>query len=181
MCFVPHWCFLSFWPWTISFYKREERQRKPCSCWSVKEGGAGKSEMKTVCVIKGLGQAATSLVPLVMWMRMELREHLQWGIWSCLGLVLHERLCLQKLNGPQSLWLESCLRKKNGIKDSSFTFCFRNLDMSTGFPGGSDGKPSACSVGDPGSIPGLGRSPGEGNGNPLQYSCLENSMDWGAW
>ena len=42
------------------------------------------------------------------------------------------------------------------------------------FPGGSEGKASACNVGDPGSIPGLGRSPGEGNGNPLQYSCLEN-------
>ena len=40
---------------------------------------------------------------------------------------------------------------------------------------------SACNVGDPGSIPGLGRSPGEGNGNPLQYSCLENPMDGGAW
>ena len=46
-----------------------------------------------------------------------------------------------------------------------------------GFPGGSDGKESACSVGDLGSIPGLGSSPGEGNGNTLQYSCLENSMD----
>ena len=46
-----------------------------------------------------------------------------------------------------------------------------------GFPGGSDGKESACKVGDPGSIPGLGRSPGEGNGNPLQYSCLQDSMD----
>ena len=42
-------------------------------------------------------------------------------------------------------------------------------------------KVSACSVGDLGSIPGLGRSPGEGNGNPLQYSCLENPMDGGAW
>ena len=50
-----------------------------------------------------------------------------------------------------------------------------------GFPGGSDGKASACNVGDPGSIPGSVRSPGEGNGNPLQYSCLENSMDGGAW
>ena len=53
--------------------------------------------------------------------------------------------------------------------------------VSLGFPGGSDGKASACNVGDPGSIPGSGRSPGEGNGNPLQYSCLENSMDRGAW
>ena len=50
-----------------------------------------------------------------------------------------------------------------------------------GFPGGSDGKESACNVGDPGLIPELGRSPGKGNGNPLQYSCLENSTDRGAW
>ena len=50
-----------------------------------------------------------------------------------------------------------------------------------GFPSGSDGKTSVCNAGDPGSIPGLGRSPGEGNGSPLQYSCLENSMDRGAW
>ena len=48
------------------------------------------------------------------------------------------------------------------------------------FPGGSDSKESACIAGDPGSIPGLGRSPGEGNGNPLQHSCLENPMDRGA-
>ena len=50
-----------------------------------------------------------------------------------------------------------------------------------GFPGGSDGKESACNVGYLGSIPGLGRSPGGGHGNPLQYSCLENPMHRGAW
>ena len=50
-----------------------------------------------------------------------------------------------------------------------------------GFPGGSEVKASACNVGDLGSIPGLGRSLGEGNGNPLQYSHLENPMDGGAW
>ena len=50
-----------------------------------------------------------------------------------------------------------------------------------GFPGSSDGKESACSVGDPGSTPELGRSPGEENGYPLQCSCLENPMDRGAW
>ena len=49
------------------------------------------------------------------------------------------------------------------------------------FPGGSEVKASACNAGDLGSIPGSGRSPGEGNGNPLQYSCLENPMDRGAW
>ena len=48
-------------------------------------------------------------------------------------------------------------------------------------PGSSDGKASAYNAGDLGSIPGSGRSPGEGNGNPLQYSCLENPIDWGAW
>ena len=49
------------------------------------------------------------------------------------------------------------------------------------FPGGSDSKASVYNAGDLGSIPGWGRSPGEGNGNPLQYSCLENPMDGGAW
>ena len=50
-----------------------------------------------------------------------------------------------------------------------------------GFPGGSDSKESAFNAGDPGSIPGLGRSPGEGNSNPLQYSCRKNSMDRRTW
>ena len=50
-----------------------------------------------------------------------------------------------------------------------------------GFPGGPDGKESTCNVGDPGLIPGLGRCPREGNGCPLQYSCLENPTDRGAW
>ena len=52
--------------------------------------------------------------------------------------------------------------------------------IAQGFPGGSDSKESACNAGDQGSIPGSGSYPGEGNGNPLQYSCLENSMDRGA-
>ena len=50
-----------------------------------------------------------------------------------------------------------------------------------GFPGGSDGKESACNAGDQDSISGSGRSPGKGNDYPLQYSCLENPMDRGAW
>ena len=56
-----------------------------------------------------------------------------------------------------------------------------NLPTVGGFPCSSVGKESVSSAGDPGSIPGLERSPGEGNGNPLQYSCLENPMDRGAW
>ena len=67
-----------------------------------------------------------------------------------------------------------------GIENDIYTFysvCYRLRD----FPGGSDGKASVYNAGDPGSIPGLGRSPAEGNGNPLQYYCLENLMDRGAW
>ena len=67
---------------------------------------------------------------------------------------------------PKSLQMvTSAMKLKN-------TYCF---------PGGSDGKVSAYNAGDLGSIPGLGRCPGEGNGNPLQYSCLENPMDREAW
>ena len=55
------------------------------------------------------------------------------------------------------------------------------LKAHKGFPGGSDGKESACNAGDLGLITGFGRSHGEGKGYPLQYSCLENSMDRGAW
>ena len=56
-----------------------------------------------------------------------------------------------------------------------------HITSTKGVPGGLDGKASACNAGDLGSIPGSGRSPGEGNGSPLQYSCLENPMDKGAW
>ena len=64
-----------------------------------------------------------------------------------------------------------------GMTDS---FCY-TIEMNMGVPGGSDGKESACNAGDEGLIPGSGRTPGVGNGNPLQYFCLENSMDRGAW
>ena len=60
-------------------------------------------------------------------------------------------------------------------------FCQTSHQRSLGFSSGSDGKVSVYNVGDPGSIPGLGRSLGEGNGNLLQYYCLENPMDRGAW
>ena len=56
-----------------------------------------------------------------------------------------------------------------------------NFQIQNGFTGGSNGKESAYNAGDPDSVLGLGRSPGEGNGNPLQYSCLENSLNRGAW
>ena len=67
--------------------------------------------------------------------------------------------------------------KEKGKGRDDKTICFLKLQ---GFPGGSDGKASACNAGDQGLIPGSGRSPGEGNGNPLQHSRLENPMDGGA-
>ena len=70
-------------------------------------------------------------------------------------------------------WRKIQIKRYLGIK--------RYLRNIWGFPGGSEGKVSACNAGDPGLIPGLGRSPEEGNGNPLQHSCLENPMDRGAW
>ena len=66
-------------------------------------------------------------------------------------------------------------------KEPEFQMSFKKLTLSKGFPGGSDDKESACNEGDLSLIPGLGRSPGEGNGNPLQYSCLEDPMDAEAW
>ena len=64
---------------------------------------------------------------------------------------------------------------------SDTTMYLKEIEPFLGFPGGSEVKAPACNAGDPGSISRLGRSPGEGNGNPLQYSCLENPMDGGAW
>ena len=63
-----------------------------------------------------------------------------------------------------------------------WSIAFKNYELlCCTFPGGSEVKTSACNAGDLGLIPGLGRFPGEGNGYPLQYSCLENPMDGGAW
>ena len=88
--------------------------------------------------------------------------------------LLHCGQRLYRLSHQGSLHLipfSKCISVKRGRK-TKHNFCF---------PGGSDGKASACNAGNPGSIHGSGRSPGEGNGNQLQYSCLENSMDGGAW
>ena len=69
------------------------------------------------------------------------------------------------------------------IIKSANDFCqlLISISLRMGFPGGSNGKESACKAGNPGLIPGLGRSPGEGNGYPLQHSCLENSTYRSAW
>ena len=108
--------------------------------------------------------------------------------------------CMHWYNpAPSSITLRSTfipsaidLCSKPPVPNSSDLLCLLNsafyrnhtssiLCLALGFPGGSDGNESACNVGDVGSIPGSGRSPGEGNGNPLQYSYLGNTVDRGAW
>ena len=75
----------------------------------------------------------------------------------------------------------SYLKTSKESEEFSLSFTLYLRDQFESFPGGSDGKESACNTGNLGLIPGSGRCPEEGNGNPLQYSCLENPMDRGAW
>ena len=99
-----------------------------------------------------------------MWWEVEGR--LSVGFWNLAGRKLKARVALWEFED----WNYDTLR---GIE----TPPPGDLMMVWYFPGGSDDKASVCNEGDPSSIPGLGRSPGEGNGNPLQYYCLENPMD----
>ena len=85
----------------------------------------------------------------------------------------------------QELWPRQCHCSVLGLYNMEASLLGeknkRSPRSDKGFPGSSDGKESACNVGDPGLISGSGRSPGEGNGNTLQYSCVENPVDRGAW
>ena len=82
--------------------------------------------------------------------------------------------------GKQEVSTEILTRGNNSSDEANGSVC-EETGLSNIFPGGLEVKASACNVEDVGLIPGLGRSPGEGNGNPLQCSCLENPMDGGAW
>ena len=75
--------------------------------------------------------------------------------------------------------IKNCSDQSHGVITLTLFMVYSLFKLS--FPGALDGKESACNLGDLGSIPGSGRSPGEGNGNPLQYSCLGNPMDRGTW
>ena len=103
---------------------------------------------------------------------------LLWGHWSfLLGPHAHKVLFVPS----KSLFSQSCVSSDGSILGWRITFSKRTYAIPRGFPGGSDGKVSACNEGDLGSIPGSRRSPGEENRNRLQYSCLENPMEGGAW
>ena len=99
-------------------------------------------------------------------------QFLTQGLNPCLLHLLHWQVGSLPLVPPGKL--------SNGMSIYLFLFIYIYANI-WGFPGGSEVKVSACNAGDLGSIPGSGKSPEEGNGNPLQYSCLENPMDGGAW
>ena len=85
--------------------------------------------------------------------------------------------CLYPSHFTEEVWIHSEISNYSFLNSSFSNFIHQNL----GFPGGSVVKNPSANAGDRGSIPGSGKSPGEGNGNPLEYSSLENSMDRGAW
>ena len=103
-------------------------------------------------------------------------------------LIFNSKVCLRSLiinkQSVNSFWITHT-HTSSTTNDQFFFFFLYFLTVTLlwdwGFPGGSDGKESACSVGDPGSILGLGRCPGGGHSNPLQYSCLQNPINRRAW
>ena len=123
----------------------------------------GLSEARTEC--SGLGNSRSNCVPK------QLHIHLLWrqGRGGC------------GKEQRQGSDIQNAAPELTGVYVCSHSGIYMNTKYSTGFPGGSDGKESACKAGDLGSIPGLGRYLGEGKGYPLQRSCLENSMDKGTW
>ena len=98
---------------------------------------------------------------------------LKYTIYKSKEILIIEKKIIRKY--AVSLWY-NCKPVLRFLKGFS-----KNKKKKWDFAGGSDSKASVYNAGDPGSIPALGRSPGEGNGNPLQYYCLENPMDEGAW
>ena len=99
------------------------------------------------------------------------------------GQPCHNSSCVCCLGKHPPKWIIIIIFISSSVPSLQLTsyFYLGSSPTATGVPGGSDSQESACNLGDPGSIPGSGRSPGEGNGYALQYSCLESPMDRGAW
>ena len=96
------------------------------------------------------------------------------------GMATHSSILARRIPWTEEPGGLQSTGSQSRTRQSDFTFRF-HFPTNQAFLSGSEVKGSACNVGDLGSTPGLGRSPGEGNGNPLQYFCLENPMDEGAW
>ena len=110
----------------------------------------------------------------------EVFSHVPWTEWfkQHLEVTFHFSFSLHSLHPVNK---QSSYSSSKTYHECIFFSISTTALLVQGFPGGSDGKESTCNVGDLGSIPGLGRCPEEGHSYPLQYSCLENSMDRGAW
>ena len=105
-----------------------------------------------------------------------------WKVWGWTSSKVHLGCWLRSISWGSRPAVPASLLAFSRIQKAASLPGLLHLPYSDrGFPGGSEVKASAYNAGDLGSIPGLGRSPGEGNGNPPQSSCLENSMDGGAW
>ena len=121
--------------------------------------------------------------PVKPWNDCSPGQHLDYS--QCETLKQSTQLNHNPVPGPHKLCNHKCVLFKtpfgNNFLYSKKYLTHCELQVIWGFPHGSNGKESACNAGDHGSVPGWGRSHREGNGYPLQYSCLENSMDRGAW
>jgi len=138
--------------------------------WQVK---AKSNKQRKTCEFTVIWNCIWYYILLGIWY-LEKRKY-SWPFNICISMVFIQRM--------ENIWkkkFHEIPKSKTWICHSSSTI-YIVLALYLGFPGSLDSKESACSVGDMGSIPGLRRSPGEGNGNPLQYCYLENSMDRGAW
>ena len=127
------------------------------------------------CRSGGQGSALRGPLP-----RLEEISHLHFGTTR-----VHLSPCSElDVSPPAPVLKPSLLQVVGPVGDAGsrgWDHCLLTRGLHWGFPGGSEGKAPTCNAGDPGSIPGSGRSPRGGHGNPLQYSCLENPMDGGAW
>jgi len=138
--------------------------------WQVK---AKSNKQRKTCEFTVIWNCIWYYILLGIWY-LEKRKY-SWPFNICISMVFIQRM--------ENIWkkkFHEIPKSKTWICHSSSTI-YIVLALYLGFPGSLDSTESACSVGDMGSIPGLRRSPGEGNGNPLQYCYLENSMDRGAW
>ena len=141
----------------------------------------------TPVLLPGKSHGRRSLVGCSPWGRKESdtteQLHFHFSL-SCIGEGNGNPLqcsCLENPRDGGDLWASvyGVAQSQTQLKWLSSSSSSRAFSL--GSPGGSDGKESGCNAGDPDSIPGSGRSHGEGNGNPPQYSCLENPLDRGAW
>ena len=159
--------------WQVKAPRQISRQasRRGASCCP---GGAFSSPMVTPTASVGIATSNLGQVPPSLPLRTSGPTD-----FSEAKMSLSEQLLLAPPSAPSCYWARRVAYLPSGYQLSSWTCSL--FHQTSGFPGVSGGKESACNTGDPGLIPGLRRSPGEGNGYPLQYLCLENPMNREAW